>query len=51
MVTGFPEFNTKKSDACKGCALGKNTKTAFPRSDSKSAGVLELIHFDLCGPM
>ena len=36
---------------CKGCALGKYVKTAFPSSDSKSAGALDLIHSDLCGPM
>ena len=51
MVTGLPEFNTEHSDVCRGCALGKYTKTAFPSSDSRSAGVLDLIHFDLCGPM
>ena len=33
------------------CALGKHTKTAFPSSDNRSAGVLDLIHSDLCGPM
>ena len=31
--------------------MGKYTKTAFPSSDSRSAGVLDLIHSDLCGPM
>ena len=33
------------------CALRKYTLTAFPSSDSRSKGVLELIHSDLCGPM
>ena len=51
MVTVFPEFNTKNSDVCRGCALGKYTKTVFTSSDSKSTGVLVLIHSDLCGPM
>ena len=51
MVTGLPEFNTEQSDVCRGCALGKYTKTAFPRSDNRSAGILDLIHSDLCGPM
>ena len=36
---------------CRGCALEKYTKTAFPSSDSRSAGTLDLIHSDLCGPM
>ena len=31
--------------------MGKYTKTAFPSSDSRSEGVLQLIHLDLCGPM
>ena len=51
MVTGLPEFSTEQSDVCKECALGKYTKTVFPSSDSRSAGVLDLIHSDLCGPM
>ena len=36
---------------CKGCALGKYTKTAFPSSDSRVAGILDLIHSDVCGLM
>ena len=51
MVTGLPEFNIGQSDVCMGCALGKYTKIAFPSSDSRSAGVLDLIHSDLCGSM
>ena len=31
--------------------MGKYTKTVFPSSDSRSAGILDLIHSDLCGPM
>ena len=51
MVTGLPEFNTEQSDVCRGCALGKYTEIAFTSSDSRSIGILDLIHFDLCGPM
>ena len=51
MVTGLPEFSTKHSDVFRGCALGKYTKTVFPSSDIRSAGVLDLIHSDFCGPM
>ena len=51
MVTGLPKFSTGQSDVCRGCALGKYTKTAFPSSDNRSAGTLDLIHSDLCGPM
>ena len=36
---------------CKGSALGKYTKIAFPSCDNRVACILDLIHFDLCGPM
>jgi hypothetical protein len=36
---------------CKGCALGKYTKTIFPGSNNKVSGILDLIHIDVCGPM
>jgi hypothetical protein len=37
IVTGVPEFSTEHQEVCKGCDLGKYTKTAF--------------HSDVCGPM
>jgi hypothetical protein len=36
---------------CKGCAKGKNVRKPVPSSDSKSKGILEMIHLDVCGPM
>ena len=51
MVKGLPEFSTEQSNVCRGCALGKYTKTAFTSSDSRSAKVFDLIYSDLCGPM
>ena len=51
MTTCMPEFSTESSGVCRGCVLGKYTKTDFPSSDSRSQGVLQLIHSDLCGPM
>ena len=51
MTTGFPNFSIEQSGVCKGCALRKYTKTAFPSIDNRSKGVLDLIHSDLCGPM
>ena len=51
MTTGMPDFSTKSSGVCRRCALGKYIKTAFPSSDSRSKGVLQLVHSDLCGPM
>ena len=51
MVTGMPKVYTKHEPICKGCALGKNTKKSFPRSKNRSKGILDLIHFDICGAM
>jgi hypothetical protein len=36
---------------CRGCVIGKFTKDIFPNSDNRSAGVLDLVHTDACGPM
>jgi hypothetical protein len=51
MVTGVLDFNSEHHELCKGCTLGKYTKTSFPSSDSRAAGILDLIHSDVCGPM
>jgi transposase InsO family protein len=51
IVTGLPELSTEHNDVCKGCALGKYTKTTFPSNDNRSKGVLDLVHSDVCGPM
>ena len=51
MVTGLPKLNKDHSSICKGCALGKNTKSPFHDSTRKTNNVLELIHSNLCGPM
>jgi hypothetical protein len=51
MVTGLPEFGAEHQGVCRGCALGKNAKAAFPSSDSRSKEILDLVHSDVCGPM
>jgi hypothetical protein len=51
VVTGVPQLSSEHQDVCRGCALGKFTKTSFPSSDTRSAGALDLIHTDVCGPM
>jgi hypothetical protein len=51
IVTGVPDFSTEHQELCKGCALGKYTKTIFPSSDSRAVGILDLIHSDVCGSM
>jgi len=50
-VTGVPDLSTKRDDVCKGCALGKYAKEAFPRSKNRSKSVLGLIHLDICRQM
>jgi len=51
MVTGILKLQVEHDGVCRGCALGKNVKGAFPSSDSRSKGILDLIHSDVCGPM
>jgi transposase InsO family protein len=51
IVIGLPDFSTEHHEVCKGCAMGKYTKTTFPSSDNRTRGILDLIHLDVCGPM
>jgi hypothetical protein len=51
MVTGLPKIHVEHDGICIGCALEKNAKRSFPISDSRSKGILDLVHTDLCGPM
>jgi hypothetical protein len=51
VVTGVPQISIEHQDVCRGCALGKFTKASFPSSDTRSAGILDLVHTDVCGPM
>ena len=50
-VTGVPDLSTEGDDVCRGCALGKYAKVAFPRSNHRAKSVLRLIHSDIFGPM
>jgi hypothetical protein len=36
---------------CRGCALGKNAKDDFPSNESRSKGILDLIHSYVSGMM
>ena len=51
IVTGIPMLQVNHDGTCRGCALGKNAKKSFPDSGSKCKEILDLVHFDLCGPM
>lgn len=50
-VNGVPKIMIDHDGICKGCALGKNVRGRFSNSDTKDKDVLDLIHFDICGPM
>jgi hypothetical protein len=51
IVTSLRNIHFENNGICRGCALGKNSKGSFPNSDSRSKGILDLVHTDLCGPM
>lgn len=51
VVVGLPKLNQNHEGVCKRCALGKNVKSTFHGSENRAKDILELIHFDLCGPM
>jgi hypothetical protein len=51
MVTGLPELQVEHDGIYRGCELGKNAKGSFSSSDSRSKGILDLVHLDVCGPM
>ena len=51
MVTSVLEVSKENNDVCKGCVLEKFVKASFPRSDTRSKGVLNLVHLYVCGSM
>jgi hypothetical protein len=51
MVKGMPVFPFEHDSICRGCALGKSTKKAYPHSNRKTNGILHLIHSDPFGPI
>jgi hypothetical protein len=51
IVTGLLEFSIEQQGICRGCALGKNAKVVFSSSESRSKGILDLIHSDVSGSM
>jgi len=51
MVLGVSDLPNGHQGVCMGCSLGKNSKHSFPSSDSRSKGILDLVHSNVCGPM
>ena len=48
--TGLPKGKLEQVDTCKGCTLGKYTKSSFHDQDSRAEAILERVHIDLCQP-
>lgn len=44
-------YTNKSKTFCEVCIKGKHARQPFHQSNSKTNGILELIHSDLCGPM
>jgi hypothetical protein len=51
IMTGLSALRVEHDGICRGYVLGKNAKGSFSGSDSRSKGILDLVHSDLCGPM
>lgn len=47
IVTGLLDFSVEQQGVCRGCALGKNVKIVFPSNESRSKGILDLIHLEM----
>jgi hypothetical protein len=47
MVTGLPDIQVERDSVCNGCTLGKNLKGSFTSIDSRSKGILDIIHSDV----
>ena len=51
VVTGLLDMKIDHEGIWKGCARAKNINNPFLKSETKTKGMLELIHFDVCGHM
>ena len=51
ITTGVLDFSFDHLDVCRGCAMGKFTRSLFPSSDSRVTAILDFIHTDVSGRM
>ena len=51
MVKCMPIFDFEHDSVCQGYTLENNVKKSLSNSNTRSKGLLDLIHFDVCGPM
>ena len=48
----FNISENENKEACEGCLKGKQIRQSFPKEQAnRAAGLLDLIHTDVCGPM
>ena len=45
---GLPKGALEKHDTCKGCTLGKYTKSTFHDKESREKVILKRVHSDVC---
>ena len=50
-MIGIPMLHVDHDGICRGCALGMNSMGSFSKSENKSKGILDIIDYDLCGPI
>lgn len=51
LASGIPKFSVHKENHCEPCIFGKQEKQPHPASTSRTTGLLDLVHMDICGPM
>ena len=51
IMEGMPVFEFEHDSICRGCALGKNVNKSFSISNTRSKWILDLIQFDVFGPI
>ena len=51
ITTGVLDSNSDHLDVCKGCAMGKFSRSHFHTNDSKATGILDLIQTNVSGQM
>lgn len=51
MLKGIPNIKEDHEGFCKGCTLRKNTRKTFTISNTSSKEMLDLIQYDVYGPM
>ena len=49
--SGLTKIQEKHEGICEECAQGNNIKKTFPNNESKSKGIPEIVHSDVCGTM